>query len=83
MILRILQLLLILAVVHAVWRLIVGIMEGAGYRQVEGPTKAEMKLVRDPMCGTYVSPARAPALRIGGQTMYFCSEKCRRQFEKR
>jgi YHS domain-containing protein len=83
MILRILQLLLILAAIRAVWRLIKGVMEGAGYGRIDGPASTELKLVRDPICGTYVSPARAPALRIGGQTMYFCSEKCRRQFEKR
>ena len=35
--LRILQFLLILAVVRAVWRLGKGVLEGAGYRRVDGP----------------------------------------------
>ena len=35
MILRLLQLLLILAVVRAVWRLAKGVLEGAGYARVE------------------------------------------------
>jgi YHS domain-containing protein len=83
MVLRLLQLLLILAVVRAVWRLGRGILEGAGYRRVDGPAKVGMKLQRDPVCGTYVSPAKAPALRIGGETLYFCSDTCRRQWERR
>jgi YHS domain-containing protein len=83
MVLRLLQLLLILAVVRAVWRLGRGILEGAGYRRVDGPAKVGTKLQRDPVCGTYVSPAKAPALRIGGETLYFCSDTCRRQWERR
>jgi YHS domain-containing protein len=81
--LRILQLLLILAVVRAVWRLGKGVLEGAGYRRVDGPAKVGVKLERDPVCGTYVSPSKAPALRVGGDTIYFCSDKCRRQWERR
>lgn len=81
--LRILQFLLILAIVRAVWRLGKGVLEGAGYRRVDGPVKVGVKLERDPVCGTYVSPSKAPALRVGGETFYFCSDKCRRQWERR
>ena len=81
--LRILQFLLILAIVRAVWRLGKGVLEGAGYRRVDGPVKVGVKLERDPVCGTYVSPTKAPALRVGGETIYFCSDKCRRQWERR
>ena len=81
--LRILQFLLILAVVRAAWRLGKGVLEGAGYRRVDGPVKVGVKLERDPVCGTYVSPSKAPALRVGGETIYFCSDKCRRQWERR
>ena len=45
--------------------------------------KVGVKLERDPVCGTYVSPSKAPALRVGGETIYFCSDKCRRQWERR
>ena len=81
--LRILQFLLILAIVRAVWRLGKGVLEGAGYRRVDGPVKVGVKLERDPVCGTFVSPSKAPALRVGGETIYFCSDKCRRQWERR
>ena len=86
MILRLLQLLLILAVVRAVWRLAKGVLEGAGYQRVDGARGSAtvgVRLVRDPVCGTYVSPAKAPVLRMGGETLYFCSDKCRREWERR
>jgi YHS domain-containing protein len=84
MVLRILQILLFLAIVRAVWRLAKGMLEGAGYQRVDGPRQpVGMKLVRDPNCGTYVSPPRAVATRLSGETVYFCSEKCRREWEQR
>lgn len=83
MVLRLLQLLLLLAVIRAVWRLARGVLEGAGYGRIDGVRQAGVKLVRDPNCGTFVSPSRAPASRIAGETIYFCSEKCRREWEKR
>jgi YHS domain-containing protein len=85
-ILRLLQLLLILAVVRAVWRLAKGVLEGAGYQRVDGPrssAKVGVRLERDPVCGTYVSPAKAPVLQMGGETLYFCSDRCRREWERR
>jgi YHS domain-containing protein len=82
MMLRVLQILLFLAVVRAIWRLVKGVLEGAGYQRI-GPTESGVKLVRDPNCGTFVSPARSPAARIAGETVYFCSDKCRREWERR
>jgi YHS domain-containing protein len=81
-ILRILQILLILAVIRALWRLGKGMLEGAGYQRVDGPKNVGVKLERDPVCGTYVSPSTALVLRMGGETRYFCSDRCRRTWEK-
>jgi len=83
MILRILQFLLILAMVRALWRLCKGVLEGAGYQRVETPSKPTVKLQRDPVCGSFVSPVTAPALHASGKTVYFCSEKCLREWERR
>ncbi len=80
--LRLLQFFLILALIRAVWRLAKGVLEGAGYQRVDGPAPVGTKLERDPICGTYVSPSKAPALRVGGRTLYFCSDKCRREWER-
>ncbi|HSC28689.1 MAG TPA: hypothetical protein VLD67_15540 [Vicinamibacterales bacterium] len=79
----VLRILLILLVIRALWKLLKGVLEGAGYRQVDGVPPAGVRLVRDPVCGVYVSPARALVARAGGETAYFCSEECRRQWERR
>jgi YHS domain-containing protein len=78
-----LRVLLVLAVVWAVWRLLRGLLEGAGVIQVADRRTKAVKIVRDPICGTFVSPATALAARASGETTYFCSEKCRREWERR
>jgi len=41
-----------------------------------------MAVARDPVCGMNVEIERAPARgTFGGQTIYFCSENCRRKYE--
>jgi YHS domain-containing protein len=38
------------------------------------------ELVKDPVCGTFVSPAAAVKKIAGGETHYFCSVECRDKF---
>jgi len=53
----------------------------AGRPPAGGPMeRAGGELVRDPQCGTYVAKARAIAVERGGQTVYFCSTKCRDEY---
>ena len=78
----VLRLLFVLGVVWALWRLLRGVIEGftgGGRKQI----KPHVKLVRDPVCGVFVSPAAAIPARARGETVYFCSEKCRSQWESR
>jgi YHS domain-containing protein len=76
----VLRVLFVLVVVWALWRLIRGVVEGfTGSAQPKGT----VKLVRDPVCGVFVSPATALPARAGGETVYFCSAKCRSAWEKR
>lgn len=50
----------------------------AGPAQRAHPTeRVGGELVRDPQCGTYVPKTRAIAVARGGETLYFCSAKCR------
>jgi YHS domain-containing protein len=42
--------------------------------------KTVAKLVRDPQCGTYVAENTAIAASHGGQTLHFCSERCRDEY---
>jgi len=39
------------------------------------------ELKKDPVCGTYVSPAASVSRDVRGETVYFCSAECRDQFK--
>jgi len=73
---------LLLLIARAFWRVMDGVIEAAGGRSRRGrsPRAPAVKLVRDPVCGTYVAPANALSLTAGGTTHYFCSEDCRKKF---
>ena len=76
--------LLFILVARFIWRLADGIVKAAreaepGHRS--GNAQA-VKLVRDPVCGTYVPPRASLSLTSAGRTHYFCSEECRATFGK-
>ena len=72
--------LLILLVARAFWRLVDGILEASGGTTRTRARTPGVKLVRDPVCGTYVAPGSALSLTAKGSTYYFCSDQCRAQF---
>jgi YHS domain-containing protein len=39
-----------------------------------------MELKKDPVCGTYVSPASGVSRSVQGHLIYFCSKECRDKF---
>jgi YHS domain-containing protein len=41
---------------------------------------ASMELKKDPVCGTYVSPATGVSRTVQGHMIYFCSKECRDKF---
>lgn len=71
---------LILLVARAFWRLVDGIMEVSGAASRKRAQTPGVKLVRDPVCGTFVAPTNAPSLTARGTTHYFCSDECRARF---
>jgi uncharacterized protein len=75
-----LALILVSMVLRAVSRLMRGITAGmqAPPRSAQPPAVA---LARDPVCGTYVVPAKALTAGQGAETRFFCSEKCRRAWQ--
>ncbi len=77
--------LLFILVARAFWRIMDGVIEVARGAQPghRNGNAAAVKLVRDPVCGTYVPPRAALSLTSGGSTHYFCSEACRREFSSR
>ena len=76
---------LILVAVRFVRRLFGGIVQGAtedsGRRSRR--SSAPVKMVADPVCGTYVVPGKALQLARGRETFYFCSEKCKQEWSGR
>jgi hypothetical protein len=76
-----LELIVILLVLRAAWRMIgsmVTISAGARRTTATGEPNP-VKLMRDPVCGTFVSPDSA----ISEGRNYFCSEKCRSEYRGR
>ena len=72
---------LFLVIAQTFWRLVDGIVAGAsGDAKRQRTIKRPLKLVRDPVCGTFVAPKQELSLTAGGTTHYFCSEKCRKAF---
>jgi YHS domain-containing protein len=76
----ILRILLVVLIIRALWRLILGISQGL--KSSEPRREGAVALVRDPICGTYVVPGRALAVRDGALVRYFCSERCREAFAR-
>ena len=77
---------LLLLVAWAFWRLVGGVIDAFGGTTDRTRRKRQgapaVKLVRDPVCGTWVSPSNARFLQVGAATHYFCSEECRGKFGK-
>ena len=85
----ILLLFLILAAARFLWRVIDSIMRAAssppapGAGGAGGKTPASVKMLPCPVCGTYVVPGKAISAVSGGAPVYFCSEKCRAEYQPR
>jgi YHS domain-containing protein len=76
--------LLFIFIARAFWQVVGGVMDaarGVESGQARGARQA-VKLVRDPVCGTFVSPRVALSATAAGSTHYFCSEECRSKFRK-
>jgi len=79
-----LLMLLFVFISRAFWQIVGGVMEaarGTGPSRRGSPTQA-VKLVKDPVCGTFVSPRAALSATTSGHTHYFCSEECRAKFSR-
>jgi YHS domain-containing protein len=75
---------LIALLVRAAGRLFRGILEGAsGGDGRQARVKPGTKMVKDPVCGTYVVPARALSASRGGETAWFCSPECQHAWQRR
>ena len=77
-----------LAVARFFWKLVETVMRGAmgapqaGTQRGGGPPAA-VKMQPCPICGTYVVPGKAISAVSSGATVYFCSDKCRAEYQSR
>jgi YHS domain-containing protein len=83
-----LDLLLLLVLSRAFWKLVGGFMAGLQPRRSAGQasqtgsrTTASVHMERDPVCGTFVVPDRAVVLNMGREHLYFCSSACRDRYQ--
>ncbi len=74
-----LRLLFAVLILRLIWKFVAGRVSGVREAQPRR-ARAGGALVRDPVCGTYLDPARALRTRTGGTTRYFCSRKCQQSF---
>lgn len=83
----ILLFILILAAARFIWRLIEMVARGATGAPPSGTRRggppASVKMQPCPICGTYVVPGRAISVVAGGTPVYFCSDKCRAEYQSR
>ncbi|MGE5359791.1 MAG: hypothetical protein ACM3NQ_12310, partial [Bacteroidales bacterium] len=79
--------LLVLLVSRALRLLFAGLAQGMGAFGASPRREREVdrgvKMVRDPVCGTFVIPGTAIAVRDASGVHHFCSEKCRQAFLSR
>ena len=75
------RLFVVMVLVRLAWRFFSGAFE-ARPKQRNASSPSGVRLVRDPVCGTFVDQSRALSVE-GGQGMhYFCSEECRAAFQQ-
>ena len=75
---------LVLLIARVFWRVVdsaVAAARGPGSRS--GSPSRGVRLERDPVCGTYVAPASALSAGEGQGVVYFCSQRCRQEYQAR
>lgn len=75
---------LVLIALRAVGRFLGGLSQAArGDAPRTRTADAPVKMMKDPVCGTFVVPGKALSVVAGGTTVWFCSEQCRNAFTRR
>ena len=75
-----LLLILFIFVARAFWRVVDGVIEGVRGKRAT-PARPDVQMVRDPVCGTFLLPARAVILTDRRQQVFFCSTACRDKYK--
>jgi YHS domain-containing protein len=78
---------LLLIVLRLLFRFVAGVLEGlrqpAQVSRGHGAARARaVPLAKDPVCGTYVVRDRALTTGTGGSQQFFCSDRCRDEWQR-
>jgi YHS domain-containing protein len=57
-----------------------GVKEGVAPKPPARKAEKSQVMARDPICGTFVVPGKALAVRGTSGAVYFCSDKCRQAY---
>lgn len=79
----VLLLILIVLVARAFWRLVDGIVAGLSGRRPDGVPARGVRMVRDPVCGTFLIRDRALSITDGRTQVFFCSASCQDKYRAR
>ena len=71
---------LFIVIARIFWRVVDAVIEASRTPGESRGGRPAVKLVRDPVCGTFVPPRTALSATSGGTTHYFCSDACRAKF---
>ena len=71
---------LFIVVARIFWRFVDVVIEASRPPGEGRGSSPAVKLVRDPVCGTFIVPSKALTSGSGSDTRYFCSEKCREDY---
>ena len=86
------RVILLLFLILAVGAILLAAPRGRACARASGPAPpgargggppASVKMLPCPVCGTYVVPGKAISVVSGGAPVYFCSEKCRAEYQPR
>lgn len=75
--------LLAMLAIRAAGRFIGGLSQGVRQDGKRSRGASPVKMVKDPVCGTFVVPGKALSAAADGATVWFCSERCRDTFAAR
>ena len=83
----ILIVILLLVAARFFWRLVEVVLRGAigaaAPNSGRGGAPTPVKMQPCPVCGTYVVPGKAISIVSAGAPVYFCSDKCRAEYQSR
>jgi YHS domain-containing protein len=85
MIKNLILIIMIIVVYRIIKKMILEPMKPEGHHPLEKNRNdsADDLMVKDPECGVYFPQRQGVTLRAGGETLYFCSEKCRDDYKNK